>query len=182
DDHAGPVAGVPAFTACAGLGRWVTLRSVSKSLGPDLRLAVVAGDEATITRVAGRQALGTGWVSYQLQEMVADLWSDAAATRILAEAARVYAGRGTALRSALAAHGITASGRSGFTCWVRVADEDGVASSLAAAGWAVAPGQRFRIAAPPGVRLSFARLAESDAPAFAAEFARALRHRASRLD
>jgi hypothetical protein len=53
---------------------------------------------------------------------------------------------------------------------------------MAAAGWAVAPGQRFRIAAPPGVRISFARLAEPDAPAFAAEFARALRHRASRLD
>jgi DNA-binding transcriptional MocR family regulator len=169
---------------------------VSKSLGPDLRLAVAAGDEATITRVAGRQALGTGWVSYQLQEMVADLWSDAAAARTLAEAARVYAARGGALRSALAAHGITASGRSGFTCWVSVADEDGVAAALAqggdpsvspgarmaAAGWAVAPGRRFRIAAPPGVRISFARLAEPDAPAFAAEFARALRHRASRLD
>src|SRR5207237_445489 len=83
---------------------------------------------------AGRQALGTGWVSYQLQEMVADLWSDAAAARTLAEAARIYAGRGGALRSALAAHGITASGRSGFTCWVPVADEDGGAASVGAAG------------------------------------------------
>ena len=185
DDHAGPVAGVTAFSACvgpAGPARWVTLRSVSKSLGPDLRLAVVAGDEATITRVAGRQALGTGWVSYQLQELVADLWSDTAAALTLATAARIYAARGAALRSALADRGITASGRSGFTCWVPVADEDGVASSLAAAGWAVAPGQRFRIAARPGVRVSFARLAETDAAPFAAEFARALRHRASRLD
>jgi DNA-binding transcriptional MocR family regulator len=75
-----------------------------------------------------------------------------------------------------------ASGRSGFACWVPVADEDGVASALTAAGWAVAPGQRFRVAAPPGVRICFARLEEADAPAFAAEFARALRHRASRLD
>jgi DNA-binding transcriptional MocR family regulator len=183
DDHAGPVAGVPAFSACASSrGRWVTLRSVSKSLGPDLRLAVVAGDEATITRVAGRQALGTGWVSYELQETVADLWSDASVARTLTTAAQAYAGRGAALRSALSAHGITASGRSGFTCWVPVADEDGVASSLAAAGWAVAPGQRFRIAAPPGVRISFARLAEADTASFAAELARALRHRASRLD
>jgi len=189
DDHAGPVAGVPAFSACAGLpagpagaGRWVTLRSVSKSLGPDLRLAVAAGDEATITRVAGRQALGTGWVSYQLQETVADLWSDASAARALTAAARAYAARGAALRSALADRGITASGRSGFTCWVPVADEDGVAAALAAAGWAVAPGQRFRIAAPPGVRISFARLPEADARSFAADLARALRHRASRLD
>src|SRR4029077_14280408 len=157
-------------------------RSVSKSRAPDLRLAVLAGDEATITRVAGRQALGTGWVSYQLQEMVADLGSDPAVARTLEAAARAYAGRGAALRSALAAHGITASGRSGFTCWVRVADEDGVASALTAAGWAVAPGQRFRIAAPPGVRISFARLPEADAPSFAGALARVLRHRASRLD
>jgi DNA-binding transcriptional MocR family regulator len=189
DDHAGPVAGVPAFSACArppgspgDPARWVTVRSVSKSLGPDLRLAVLAGDEATITRMAGRQALGTGWVSYQLQEMVAELWSDATVTRALETAARTYAARGAAVRAALADRGITASGRSGFTCWIPVADEDGVASALAAAGWAVAPGQRFRIAAPPGIRISFARLAEADAPAFAADLARTLRHRASRLD
>jgi len=182
DDHAGPVAGVPAFSVSPGLPRWVTIRSVSKSLGPDLRLAVLAADEATVARVAGRQALGTGWVSYQLQELVADLWEDPSVAHSLRSAAQVYAGRGEALRSALRDHGITASGRSGFTCWVRVFDEDGVASSLAEAGWAVAPGQRFRIAAPPGVRISFATLEAADALSFAADFARALRHRPSRLD
>jgi len=182
DDHAGPVAGVPAFSVSAGLPRWVTIRSVSKSLGPDLRLAVLAGDEATVARVAGRQALGTGWVSYQLQDLVAGLWADASVAHSLRTAAQVYAGRGEALRSALRDHGITASGRSGFTCWVGVFDEDGVASSLAEAGWAVAPGQRFRIAAPPGVRISFATLEAADAVPFAADFARALRHRPSRLD
>jgi DNA-binding transcriptional MocR family regulator len=182
DDHAGPVAGVPPYTACAGRARRVVLRSVSKSLGPDLRVAVMAGDETTITRVAGRQALGTGWVSYELQQAVADLWSNPTARHTLEVAAQVYARRGRALRSALADHGIAASGRSGFACWVPVADEDGVASALNAAGWAVAPGQRFRVAAAPGVRISFARLQDADAPAFAAEFARVLRHRASRLD
>jgi DNA-binding transcriptional MocR family regulator len=184
DDHAGPVAGVPASSVvgAGGRERWATIRSVSKSLGPDLRLAVMAGDEATIARVAGRQGLGTGWVSYQLQELVADLWADPAVAGALRTAAEVYARRGDALRSALREHGITASGRSGFTSWVRVSDEDGVASSLVSAGWAVAPGQRFRIAAPPGVRISFAGLEAADAASFAADFARALRHRAARLD
>ena len=182
DDHAGPVSGAAAHSVAGVARRWATIRSVSKSIGPDLRLAVMAGDAVTVSRVEGRQALGTGWVSYQLQEMVAELWSDASVGRTLAVAAQVYADRGAALRSALAAHGITATGRSGFTCWVPVTDEDGVASSLAAAGWAVAPGQRFRIASPSGVRISFARLDEADAASFAAEFARALRHRASRLD
>ncbi len=224
DDHAGPVAGVPVFPAAAGLPRWVILRSVSKSLGPDLRLAVLAGDEVTVARVAGRQALGTGWVSYQLQELVADLWADPSVARALRTAAEVYTSRRDALRSALQGHGITASGRSGFTCWVPVSDEDGVAAALArggdpprppregmarggdpprppregmarggdppsppregmvSAGWAVAPGQRFRIAAPAGVRISFATLEAADAASFAADFARALRHRPSRLD
>jgi DNA-binding transcriptional MocR family regulator len=182
DDHAGPVAGVPGFSVSASVPRWVTIRSVSKSLGPDLRLAVLAGDEATVARVAGRQALGTGWVSYQLQELVADLWADPSVTRALTTAAQVYADRGEALRSALRGYGITATGRSGFTCWVPVPDEDGVASSLAEAGWAVASGQRFRIAAPPGVRISFATLEGAGAAAFAADFARTLRYRPSRLD
>lgn len=182
DDHAGPVAGAPARSVSAGLPRWATIRSVSKSLGPDLRLAVLAGDEATVARVAGRQALGTGWVSYELQELVAELWADPSVARVLRTAAEVYAARGRALRSALRGHGIAASGRSGFTCWVPVFDEDGVASSLAEAGWAVAPGQRFRIAAPPGVRISFATLGEADAASFAADFARALRRHPSRLD
>jgi DNA-binding transcriptional MocR family regulator len=182
DDHAGPVAGVPVFSVCRYRERWATIRSVSKSLGPDLRLAVLAGDEATVARVAGRQALGTGWVSYQLQELVADLWADPSAARSLRTAAQVYADRGRALRSALRNHGIIATGRSGFTCWVPVTDEDGVASSLTSAGWAVAPGQRFRIAAPPGVRISFATLDAADAASFASDFARALRHRPLRLD
>jgi DNA-binding transcriptional MocR family regulator len=179
DDHAGPVAGVAAHTATGRLARWVHIRSVSKSLGPDFRLAVLAGDEATISHVAGRQALGTGWVSYQLQESVADLWSDPAT---IEHAARVYAARGRALRGALAARGIPVTGRSGMTCWMPVPDEDRIASAMASAGWAVAPGRRFRIAAAPGVRVSFATLEPADAERFAADFARARHARTVRLD
>jgi DNA-binding transcriptional MocR family regulator len=179
DDHAGPVAGVAARTVTARIGRWAHVRSVSKSLGPDLRLAVVAGDEATIARVAGRQALGTGWVSYQLQEIVADLWSDAAPVE---HAARIYASRRRALQDALAAHGIVATGRSGLTSWIPVADEDRIASGLASAGWAVAPGRRFRIAAGPGVRVSYATLEPAEATRFAADLRRSLREPAARVD
>jgi DNA-binding transcriptional MocR family regulator len=179
DDHAGPVAGAAARTASGQLARWAHIRSVSKSLGPDLRLAVMAGDEATIAKVAGRQALGTGWVSYQLQETVADLWSDPAPFE---HAARVYAARGRALREALAAHGITATGRSGMTSWIPVPDEDRIASALASAGWAVAPGRRFRIAAPPGVRVCFATLEPADARRFAEALALARHVRTGRLD
>jgi DNA-binding transcriptional MocR family regulator len=94
----------------------------------------------------------------------------------------VYAERGRALRAALAAHGITATGHSGLTSWVPVTDEDRIASALASAGWAVAPGRRFRIAASPGVRVSFATLEPPEAERFAADFARSLRERTMRLD
>jgi DNA-binding transcriptional MocR family regulator len=180
DDHAGPVSGVAVHTVTRSQDRWVTIRSVSKSLGPDLRLAVMAGDESTVARVNGRQALGTGWVSYQLQETVADLWSDLA---WLDRAAQVYTERRDSLRTALASHDIPVTGgRSGFTCWIPVADEERVAAALAQSGWAVAPGRRFRIASPPGVRVCYATLEPAEAGRFAAAFAAALSLRPARLD
>jgi DNA-binding transcriptional MocR family regulator len=182
DDHGGPVAGVPPQSACAGLDRWAVLRSVSKSLGPDLRVAVLAGDEATVSRVEGRQALGAGWVSYQLQAMVAELWADPATDAWLANVAATYAARRQAVQAALARHGIAASGRSGLTSWIPVADEVGVAAGLLTGGWAVAMGERFRIAAPPGIRVCYSTLAPAEATAFADDLARVLRQRPGRAD
>jgi DNA-binding transcriptional MocR family regulator len=175
DDHAGPIAGAGAFT----LGheshvRWAVVRSVSKYLGPDLRLAVVAGDALTISRVTGRQRLGTGWVSHILQQLVAELLDDAATQKLIRGAARKYAARRAALIEALALHGISAHGRSGLNVWIPVAEESATIQSLMAAGWAVAAGERFRIESPPAVRVTIAELRREMAPGFAAALARAL--------
>lgn len=110
------------------------MRSVSKSLDPDLRLAVVAGDAATVAQVQARQSVGMGWVSHVLQELVADLLSERRTLALLRQAAEAYGPRRRALLAALARHGILAHGRSGLNVWVPVPGESEVVRALAAAG------------------------------------------------
>jgi DNA-binding transcriptional MocR family regulator len=182
DDHAAEVAGAPAFTVTAGRRRWVTVRSASKSLSPDLRLAVLAGDAVTIARVEGRQALGTGWVSYLLQETVAALWRDPAVGQLLARAAAVYQRRREILIAELAARGISASGMSGLSVWIPVPDELSVTSGLLGRGWAVAPGERFRIASPPGIRVGIGTMTADEARRLAEDLSACLTFRPRRAE
>jgi DNA-binding transcriptional MocR family regulator len=182
DDHAGPVSGSATVSLGGRDRRWATIRSVSKSLGPDLRLAVLAGDEVTVSRVEGRQALGPGWVSYLLQETVAELWSDAAVGRLLERAAAQYTGRRHGLIDALAARGVPATGRSGLAVWVPVADEPTVTGALLGRGWAVAPGQRFRIMSGPGIRIGTSTLSGDEASRLAADIAESITRPARRSD
>jgi len=176
DDHAGRIADAPARTLTgAGLNRWAVVRSVSKALGPDLRLAVVAGDRTTIARVEGRRLLGTGWVSSVLQELVVALWSDPHTDRLLATAQQAYAERRRALINALRERGIAAQGSSGLNVWVPVAEEQGPTRRLLDLGWAVSAGQRFRLISPPALRITSTTLLPKEAERFADDFTRSLR-------
>lgn len=169
DDHAGPVAGAPAYTLCdARRSRWAIVRSVSKSLGPDLRLAMMTGDATTIGRVEGRTLIGMRWVSHLLQRLVVALTEQADMPRRLERAEATYSVRREALVSALAEHGIEAHGRTGLNVWIPVPEESVVVSRLLEAGWAVTAGERFRIESPPAIRACVASLAPADARAFAA--------------
>lgn len=178
DDHAAAVAG----TALHPLSdpsreRWAMVRSVAKGLGPDLRLAVLAGDEDTVARVLGRQRLGTGWVSHLVQRLAVTVWEAAIEDGTLERAAATYAARRAALLEALTDRGLTAHGASGLNVWVPVPEEVPVVQGMIARGWAVQAGEPFRIDAPPAIRVTVAGLPIEQAPAVAADLADVLDHR-----
>jgi DNA-binding transcriptional MocR family regulator len=172
DDHLGAVADAPLHSLLDGRACWAATRSVAKALGPDLRLAVLGGDELTIARVQGRQQRGPGWVSHLLQRLVADLWSDATVQARLAQARTVYAERRERLLGALAQRGIEAYGRSGLNVWLPVADEAGTVGALLHRGWVLAPGAPYRLdGSPAAVRITTATLRGEEARALADELA-----------
>lgn len=162
DDYVARVAGAPYVPLHRAGGRWAVVRSLSKVLGPDLRIAVVAGDPLTISRIEGRQRLGPGWVSHVLQQVAALMLRDRATARLLARAERVYAERRRALVSALAARGVQAAGDSGLGVWVPLADEAAAVRELLVQGWAVSPGERYRFDSAPGIRITTAALAPDE--------------------
>ena len=162
DDHAAELSDTPLATLAGATASWGLLRSASKPYGPDLRLAVLAGDEATVDRVAGRMRMGAGWVSTVLQQLVVELWRDPAVAALVRRARDSYAARRDGLVAALTERGVPASGRTGINVWVPVADETATVARLRDAGWAVSPGAIYRLASPPAVRVTISLLDPAD--------------------
>ncbi|MEV8038761.1 aminotransferase class I/II-fold pyridoxal phosphate-dependent enzyme [Streptomyces sp. NPDC086182] len=160
DDHGHQIVDLPLHPLAGVTHSWAFVRSVAKAYGPDLRLAVLTGDPVTVDRVHGRQRLGPGWVSRLLQKAVVHLWTSGSVD--VGTVAAAYGARRDALISALEARGVEAHGRSGMNVWIPVPDETGAVSRLLHSGWAVAPGARFRMNAPPGIRITVSTLRPGD--------------------
>jgi DNA-binding transcriptional MocR family regulator len=162
DDHCAGIAGAPLHTLAGTTRRWAYVRSAAKAYGPDLRLALLAGDRRTVERVHGRLRLGPGWISHLLQDLAVSLWYDKAVGRRVHEAETAYTRNRSALIAAMADRGVESRGRSGLNVWVPVPDETVVITRLLSAGWAAAPGTRFRIGSPPGIRITISSIDADD--------------------
>jgi DNA-binding transcriptional MocR family regulator len=175
DDHLGPIAGSPRLTLTGGRRRWAAARSVAKSLGPDLRLATLAGDSVTMSRVRGRQAVGPHWVSHLLQRLVAMLWSDPKVGAMLQRAAETYGERRERFVEALAGRGIGVRASAGIAVWIPVPEETPVVQSLLERGWAVSPGAPYRLQSERAMRVTISTLLAREAEELAAAIEDALR-------
>lgn len=183
DDHAGPAAGVDVHYVHRGATnqrvRWAVVRSVAKSLGPDSRLALIAGDSETLDRLEGRLQLGAGWVSHFLQRVVAAQLSNPATAEAIRRAAERYRDRRERMVASLAAHGVAATGKSGFQVWIPVADEVAVVSAVQAEGFAIRSSVGYRLSSAPAVRVTVCALTDDQIDRIAQAIAGALRPAAS---
>lgn len=173
DDHGADLAADPPHPIAGATRYWAYLRSASKAYGPDLRIALLAADETTHDRVAGRLRHTARHVSRIIQGAWSDALTDEATQRLIHMAAEKYDERRAALVDALAARGIEAHGHSGLNVWVPVSDESAALSALIAHGYAAAPGSWFRIRSGPALRVTTAALDPDDASRVAEALAEA---------
>ena len=127
--------------------RWALVRSVSKVLGPDLRLAIVASDPATAEQLALRLNGGNTWVSHLLQRASHALLTAPGADARAAAAAAHYSERAAAFTAQLARVGLRGAGRDGLNVWADAGvDAATVLPRLRARGWHARAGSEFALA------------------------------------
>ncbi len=180
DDHFALLAELPYHNVIPRqTQRWALVRSLSKALGPDLRLAFVAADAQTSNRLRLRLAGGTSWVSHVLQDIAEAYLLDPRRNR-LADARADYARRRELLADALHAEGIdVADGTDGLNLWLPLAtDSQAVAGELARLGWLVRAGDAFGITdAARGLRITISTLLPDQASRLATDLRATLERR-----
>lgn len=174
NDHACLISNVNYHSLTPSTDVWLSTRSLSKSLGPDLRFAFVAGDAHIIERIKRRQALNRGWISTILQHLVSDLLTDASVQQRVAQAGPQYEKRRSRLITALGNFDIRAYGRSGLNVFVPVNDEGTVSNALLTLGWQSRSGQAYRHQSGPFIRLTPAALTDDQIDTLAGHVARTL--------
>jgi DNA-binding transcriptional MocR family regulator len=161
DDGVGDISSLPPIS----LGdrfpdRVIHIVSYSKSLGPDLRLAVLSSSARIVEQIQSYRLFSSGWTSRVLQSAVAFLIKDAATQLSLQRAKGIYRERRNGLMQALRERGVHLSGGEGFSLWVPVASEQFALVTLAARGIAVGIGRKYVVNPSPHIRVATSILRE----------------------
>lgn len=164
DDHSGVIAESPLRTLSSLIPhRTISILGFSKSHGPELRLAAMAGPDAAMQPLMQRRQLGPGWPSRILQGALLELLNDTNTDATIARARMVYRARRSALIARLGNLGVDIPPGDGLNVWIPVPDEQHALLAFATRGIAVAPGSPFFIAGgPPHIRVTIASLEHVD--------------------
>lgn len=171
DDHFGLLDETPYHSIIPpGTQRWALVRSVSKGLGPDLRVAFVGCDTVTAERLRTRLTSGTCWVSHILQAAVITGLTSSDALARMNEARLGYARLRQELCDELVQVGIAVTPpEGGFNVWIALpGDAKDVAYELAKKGWLVRLGTAFDVDGESrAIRVTVSHLQTDQATAFA---------------
>ncbi|WP_433693111.1 transcriptional regulator PtsJ [Herbaspirillum seropedicae] len=161
----------------AAAPRWALVRSFSKALGPDLRVAAVASDAATSQLLRTRLSPGGSWVSHFLQDSIESALGRPDTARLMQQARADYAARRERLERALHKQGIAcATGGDGLNLWIALSGDDQAAAlSMARLGWLLRHGEAFSVQQRVhGLRITLTALEADAAGKLAADLRRSL--------
>lgn len=138
--------------------RVVHVRSFSKTLGPDLRIAVLSSAKKLVDELHSFRSFGAGWTSRIIQAATAELLTDPATQVYVEKARRIYSKRRTALSQALVNYGVSVPSGNGFCLWVPVRSDQSALRKLAESGIVVQPGSNFSFGSTNYIRIATSRL------------------------
>lgn len=178
DDHFALLSASPLYPVIAPQTKhWAVICSMSKTLGPDLRLAIVASDPDTSAKLRLRLNAGSQWVSHLLQDLACACLSDENYQRTLVQTQQFYASQQQKLSLALQQQGIELAAGDGLNLWLPLqTHSQSLAFALAKAGWLVREGEVFGINAPShGLRITLSTLDDHDITRLSADIHQALK-------
>ncbi|MBQ0731904.1 MAG: aminotransferase class I/II-fold pyridoxal phosphate-dependent enzyme [Oleispira antarctica] len=161
DDFWGPLTD-KSFSIIENPQAQLYILSLSKFLGPDLRISIVNGSSQMVAEMQRQQLIGPRWVSHILQDAAASLWKIAVTKNLLNIATESYQLRRKQLLNALPLE-ITSDLLlgDGIHLWIPVLSETAVVQHMAAKGWAIQEGSPFRLNSPSAVRISLGNVKEN---------------------
>ncbi len=140
--------------------RTIHILSYSKTLGPDLRLAVLSSSALIVEQIQSYRAFSAGWTSRVLQGATAWLLRNPQSWAIVAQARTTYQHRRDGLADALTARGVDVRPGSGLCLWLPVASEPFATVTLAARNIAINPGRKFTLLPGDHIRIATSTLTE----------------------
>lgn len=140
--------------------RVIHILSYSKTLGPDLRLAVLSSSQVIVEQIQSYRSFSAGWTSRILQSAAAWLLRDPTTEETLERARTIYQKRRDDLTSALLARDVAVEDGMGLCSWVPVSSEPFAMVTMAARGIAVHPGAKFSISPSNHIRVATGNLSD----------------------